>query len=458
MNFFPKNDHKMGIYMKITYSVLLSTLILCFGVSLFAQVPPSENSSCAKGDFLLSMGVAPNVTFEKWDTENECFVFQRETRLFSFQPAEFLCWGGAVPISEGDYALQLVNGGIFAGLPSTPNPETLALETAYCGTLDFKYDETAALFFPGTPLKERENLFLEVRNQKRPHDVLILRTGERLEGEFLALSEDAASFRTRKLAAPSAENFVPEAQTVIIVQKNISAVLFSTQLRLTPSISTPQKYFWVGLKDGSLFPQAVSGTRPTLDSISRETIIYVESPQKSQKFFSENLTSAAENIPELQWLDELQPSEVLCRSPLGDSGILPCWNASAAAFGTQLRRSGRIQRHGLGVTPGVTLVWTLDGNMKKLGVIPAIDDCSKDAFSASSASSPSSAPAVRFIIRADDVVKEEILFNSDTVPRLILVDISGAKRLELTVEAVPDARHPIPQSFCADWFLAFLKP
>lgn len=506
----------MKIYLNFAFFFLTLAVSGGFSARICAQTPEnsdvqnsesqdfdSEHSFGEKrprvGDFLLSAGIAPEVSFEAWDAKNERFLFSRGGKQFAFEPAEFLCWGGITSTHTSDFALQLSNGGLFAGLPvfpaenaseerisaenqhsedpsgkkrisgekrleenslsgenersgeNTHSEETLTLETRFCGTLSFSYEELSALVFPGTDRAAREKILLEARREKCRSDVLILRTGERVEGEFLTLTPETAVFRTRTLSPDYSDTFMNKNQTLRIVHKNISAVLFSKSMQKNESAESPRKYFWLGLSDGSLFPAEVSGTRPPLDVITRNAVIYVESPQKSQRFFASSITAAAENIPELQWLDELEPSEVRRVSPLGESGILPPWNTAASAEGSPLSVRGRQQRHGFGVTPGVTLIWKLDGSMKTFAFIPAIDDASR--FSDADANH-----SVLFRVFTDGVLQKEISCNSVSALRLEKVGIENAHELTLTVEAVSAESHTLPQLLYADWLNAFLEP
>lgn len=448
------------------------------------ETDASSSASQPVGNFLLSAGQAPDVTFESWDFEQERFFFQRYGKRFAFEPASFLCWGQPAETALTDAQLLLTDGSTFNGVPvrtqqkevssssaettskasndsAFPLQEGLEWENSIFGTHFFSLNEIGGILFAGTPA-EREPIFQEIQQKKRPEDLLIFRTGERLEGEFLSLANETLRFQTRELSPPGAETFTPPVQILEISLKRLTALLLSTDLRLTDSAfsgAAAHKYFWLGLSDGSLFRMNPSGNRPPFKEIPHDAICYLESPQESQKFFDASLTSAAASIRELKWLDELPPSEVSTGSATGP--ISPSqWHPAAAASGTHLRSCGKLYRRGIGVSAGITLIWKLDGEFQTFGALPAADDFSQTAS------------AVRFRVFVDQTLGAERIVTPQTPPELLLVPVPNARELRLEVHAVPQSAAnsessassktsvpaSLPSPALGDWLNAFLAP
>ncbi len=441
----------------------------------FAQSSSDEDANRGEipsGSLLLSEGIAPNVTFEGWDPQNERFIFLRNGRQFAFEPTRFLRWGNLAEFSVTEAALVLSDGSIFCGLPlssrvrqpeaekgsaesdasassSSFRPqEVLEWENPFFGTLTFSLNELGGILFPGIPNTQREPILPEILHASRGRDVLVFRTGERIEGEFLGISEESVRFQTRALSPPPTETFLPASQILEISQSRIAALLFSTELQIRAPFSGIGKYFWIGLSDGSILRMSPQDARFPLTSVTRDSVCYLESPQESQKFFDSTLTSAAAEIPELRWLDEIPPSEVHSQKS-SDGQILltqsAFWNARASAHGQRLRPWGKVSRRGLGVQGNVSLIWKLDTHFSVFGAIPALED-------------PIPGVSVRFRVYADQKLAAECTLTSDSRPELLRVPIDDASELRLESEVIPPEGSLLTPSVNACWLDAFLVP
>ena len=485
----------MARYARVHFgSLLLLQLILLTGMPQnlpavdgagdqdFAPSPPNANGDpnrsgdsnrSPSGSLLLSEGIAPNVPFEGWDPREERFIFLQSGRQFAFEPTQFLRWGSLAEFSVTDACLVLSDGSILSGLPlctrtadlnsqnaqvphSAPFPsltsakeqEVLEWENPFFGTLTFSLNELGGIVFPGLPNSQREPLLPELLHSPRGRDVLVFRTGERLEGEILSISEESVRFQTRDLSLPPTETFLPASQVLEISQFQLAALLFSTELRIRTPFSSAEKYFWIGLSDGSLLRMSPQSSRFPLASVTRGAVFYLESPQESQKFFDSSLTSAAAELSELHWLDEIPPSEVRLQDPFGNEASISqtvFWNAQAAADGQRLRSGGKVCRRGFGVRGNTVLIWKLDPNFSIFGTIPTL-------------SSSFPGVSVRFRIYTDKKLAAERTLNSDSKPELLRVPISGASELRLETEILTPPDSSLAPTLDAAWLDAFLVP
>lgn len=436
------------------------------------------------GRFLLSIGETQGVSFEKWDFEKKRFLFQKKNRRFAFESAQFLSWGAPAELSAAEATLVLANGGVWEGNPvgfqtrqqvlsgreertgESAVYEILTWENSLCGTLDFFLNDVGGVLFGGTAIPEREKLIHEILTEKRSEDTLVFRTGERLSGEFLSWSDEKIRFQTRELSSPSLETFSPPVRVLEISQQQLAALLLSTEMRLEKNFLAQSvgPYFWIGLSDGSLFRLNPDGREPDLATIPRESIVYLESPQESQKFFDATLTSTTAQIRELRWLDEMLPQATEMRKNHEDedareleadervadereSGELGAdergdWSSRASISGERFRVCGEIHRHGIGTETGVSLSWRLDGGFKTFGAVPA---CGERASS-----------EIRFRVWLDGRLASEKIVTFGMKPELLLVDVQGAEELRLEAESVN--RQLFQLKFPIHWLDAFLVP
>ncbi len=416
--------------------------------------------------FFLSVGETNGVSFERWDSEKKRFLFQKDDRHFAFETAQFLSWGKPAEFSAAESSLVLADGGIWSGNPAGFQIEKLTLdnhekkaeeiiireilkwENPFCGTLSFSLDEIGGILFWGTTISEREKLFHEIQVEKRVEDVLVFRTGERLYGEFLSFSRESEKvcFQTRDLSDPSLETFSPITQRLEISPNRLAAILLSTEMRLETDSRSRKigQYFWIGLSDGSLFRMNPDENEPYPEKIPHDSIVYLESPLESQKFFDTSLTSATAQIKELRWLDEISP-QVKFMKELRETeqGKQRTWNPRAAISGERFRLLGEIHRHGIGTITGTSLSWRLDGNFKTFGTIPA---CEK-LFSSK----------IRFRIWLDGKLAAEKTITPLTKPELILVDVKGVEELRLEADCLNQPQS-LSLKYPVHWIDAFLAP
>lgn len=466
----------------------VSTLILSPSSVSFAQESNSEQKAVTdstslldhpSSDFLLGAGIATDVYFETWDTEQKRFLFQRGGRRFSFQNADFLRWGHPADFSATESCLVLNDGSIFVGLPLKTQEtsesvyalktETLVWESSLLGLLSFPVTEVAGILLNTQTPKQREPLLQELRKiqesrnlwkKSSPQDVLIFRTGERLAGEFLSLDGDTLHFRTRALSPTSQETFLPMSRELEVSLSQLVAIFFTTTLpaeRFPNSETTPATYFWTGLSDGSLFRMNPSGKRPALTAIPSETIQYLESPQHSQRFLDTSesaITSATAPIQELRWLDEVAPIEIRSIKRTKKSQAHENWYVQSTPTGNRLRAGKTIYRHGFSTTAGTSLLWKLDKTYQTLGLLPVL---------APKTNSESIQVQLR-IYAGENLVYETILEQetsrnaSSPLPELLRISLEGTQELRLETEILtPKSSALLP--YCDVLFLdAFLIP
>ncbi|MDO4629069.1 MAG: hypothetical protein Q4C70_07790, partial [Planctomycetia bacterium] len=419
------------------------------------------------GDFLMGAGIAPNVYFESWDVKEERFLFQRDGKRFSFQNADFLRWGNPADFSATESCLILSDGSIFAGIPIKTGTEAeivmerklitesvierktelLHWENTLFGSISFPVTEVAGILFHTRMPREREPFLRELEHFRAAsslEDLLIFRTGERLTGEFISITDDVLYFRTRALSpTSSAETFLPASQELEISLSQLVALFLTPELggefsELHGEIS-PETYFWIGLSDGSLFRLNPAGNRPALSEIPPETIQYLESPQHSQHFLDTSataITSATAPIPELRWLDEIPPTQNSENhyAPSISSGNHHRWSVSSENYyprltvsGNRLRAGGKIYRHGLCLPAGTALLWKLDEAYSTLGLIPALP----------SDASLSETPFHLRIFSGENLVYEASFSSENTEKTLKLIRIPLNNTQELRLETSP---------------------
>lgn len=431
----------MGKLFYIIFCVLLSVFVLSLGAS--------AQDEQATGTFFTATGMTPGVTFEKWAPESEQMFFQRQGKSFPFELSSFLCWGAPAELSLTDFTLVLTDGSSWiGGLPRMKNKdqsESIEWETLNLGTLTFPLDDAAGIIFSGVPTDTQERFLTELHDSHFEEDVLVFKTGERIAGEFLTFQEDTVMFQTRELVSNVSEELIPAPRPIRVAMEQLAALFFSGSLHLkSVSSSTPQKFFWFGLADGSLIRFQTGEKRFNFQEIPPEQIVYIESPQKSQKFFNESLTSAAEKIAERRWLDDLAPAEVKNHGP----ELLPSWRANAEPDGTRLHSLGKIWRHGLGVQAGTTLKWNLEGDFQVLGVLPVLADSGNSETD----------QRVKCRILVDGEVAEERILGQDDEPELILVKLGKCKELVLETTNLSETAAPLPGSAVMNWLNVFLAP
>ncbi|MBQ6107261.1 MAG: NPCBM/NEW2 domain-containing protein [Thermoguttaceae bacterium] len=395
-----------------------------------------------------------DVTFDRWDPQSDQMFFKQQGNSFQIEFSSFLCWGAPAEFSLTDFTLVLTDGSAWAGeAPKMKNgqdskaqdSEVIEWETINLGALDFPLDDAAGILFPGVPTGTQERFLTELREAHFEEDVLIFKTGERIFGEFLTFEENTVTFQTRELASGVSEELLPELRQMHVAMDQLAALFFSGTLHLkSKPAPAAQKFFWFGLADGSLIRFQTNENRFNFQEIPPDQIVYVESPQKSQKFFNESLTSAAEKIEERCWLDELKPAEAKTRG----REIWPSWKAGAEPDGKRLHSSGKIWRHGLGMTAGTSLKWNLEGDFRHFGVLPVLADSDRAL----------AVPRVRCRILVDGKTAAEQILEPDSGPELVLVKVENAKELVLETTNLSETGKPVPGGAAVNWLNVFLSP
>lgn len=420
----------------------------CFLVSSWGAWAAAQDER-PTGTFFMSEEMVSDVTFEKWDPESEQLFFQRQGNSFPFELSSFLCWGAPAEFSLTDFTLVLTDGSSWVGgvpqMKKDQKPELVQWETIHLGTLEFPLDDVAGIFFSGVPTGTQERFLTELRDAHFEEDVLVFKTGERISGEFLTLDEDSVVFQTRELASGVSEALLQEPRQMRVAMEQLAALFFSGTLHLksVPATAT-RKFFWFGLADGSLIRFQTGEKRFNFQEIPPEQIVYVESPQKSQKFFNESLTSAAEKIAERCWLDELKPAEVKTSGP----EIWPSLRTGAEPDGKRLHSLGKIWRHGLGVQAGTSVKWNLEGEFQTLGVLPVLADPDHSGTT----------QKVKCRILVDGKVAAERILQQDSEPELVLVKLEKAKELVLETTRLSETDEPVPGGAAVNWLNGFLVP
>lgn len=424
--------------------------IICSWIFVSCLAPgASAQDERPSGPLFLSEEMVSDVTFEKWDPQSEQLFFQKNGKSFPFQLSSFLCWGAPAELSLTDFTLVLTDGSFWiGGLPQIKNDqksEFIEWETIHLGTLTFPLDDAAGILFPGVSTGTQERFLTELQNAHFEEDVLVFKTGERIFGEFLTLEKDSVVFQTRELASKVSAELFPEPRRMHVAMEQLAALFFSGTLHLkSVPVTAARKFFWFGLADGSLIRFQTNENRFNFQEIPPEQIVYVESPQKSQKFFNETLTSAAEKIAERCWLDERKPEEV---KTVG-SEIWPSWMTRAEPNGKRLHSRGKIWRHGLGVLAGTSLKWNLEGAFKIFGVLPVLADSDHIITD----------QRVKCRILVDGEVAAEQILKPDSEPELVLVKLKNAQELVLETTTLSETGESVPGGAAVNWLNGFLVP
>jgi len=407
------------------------------------------------GTFFTSKEMTSGVTFEKWNPETSQFFFQKDGKPLSYELSSLLYWGAPAELSLTDFTIVLTDGSFWLGgnpqIKNEQNSESIELETFCLGTMTFPLDEAAGIIFPGISSGTQEKLLTELRDGHFEEDVLIFKTGERITGEFRSVDGKSLTFRTRDLSPESQETLLHESRNFRISVNQLAALFFSTTLHLKSlSANNSQKFFWLGLADGSFIRFQPGEEWFDFQKIPHEQIVYIESPQKSQQFFNESLTSATEKTEERRWLDELKPSGVKDVKNEAISGKIfePSWKSGVEPDGKRLRFQGKIFRHGISVQAGTVLNWTLEDDFHLLGILPVL----------ASINPGNPEIEVRCRIWIDGRMEAEKILDSESKPELILVELNQAKELVLETTPISENDLQMPCISVVNWLNGFLEP
>lgn len=249
-------------------------------------------------------------------------------------------------------------------------------------------------------------------NPPRKIDLLTLRNGDRIEGEFQRLHDAAIEIES---AAGLIRTDLKEARSLVF---NPDLIADGRASEATCVIT---------LKDGSMLRlkrlesdgDTLIGTGVDGYELSLPVLLLQE-----MRFFGANRQSLTTLVPAAV---ETTPFLTIVRRPLMRRNVL----------GGPLRVRGRMISDGIGVTSGTRMEWMLNGEWAKFLVSAALDDAAEGQGS------------VRFEVQVDgrSVWRSEVLTGRSAVAIAPAINLTGAKTLTLTVDAAGDG----PSLDYADW-------
>ena len=401
-------------------------LSFCISFACVLNCTILVNRSLAE-EMLLPSEFLTEVSLKSWNSESQTFTWSLPAEERSLSPLDtetFLCWGKPRPFTRGQACLVLNSGSIFVGTLGIFHDEKVVLSTEFLGVLEFPYENVAGILLPSVVgVAPCDRLLWELETRNFPQDTLILRDGSRLEGMFEIIEENRAIFDTDEASPWREKRWTPQLSEVF-------ALAFSSRLRASVEKQTAgTRYFRLGLADGSLFSMNLSDPEwaEKMNQIPIEGISYIESPPQSMKYINPELTAATEAAKQVRWLDAVPPSHFEYASVLGKSGFSWNYGRNRSATGAPLQTNGNLYPHGLGVLPGMSLKWKLDGNFRKLVVFPAIDDGNLPGTSAV------------FRILTDGKPRAEIEVHRGETPSCCWIDVSEVKEIQLVTVSSPDS-------------------
>ncbi len=313
--------------------------------------------------------------------------------------AELVCWGNAAEPKRGPVLVTAAGELLPADVYRTGN-ETLTVDSKLFGPMRLPWGSLAGIVFdlPATRA-DRDALFDRLARAGGNSDRLVLHNGDEITGILKKIDDEAVHVQI-------------DAETIEIQRHRIAALILNPGLRR--KVAAKGLRAWVGFRDGtrliatrltmgpsSLKIRSVAAGVRTTDSPG--DLVFLQ-PLGGRATYLSDLKATGYN--HLAYLDLHWPY-----------GIDRC-----AANG-RLRSGGRLYLKGLGMHTMARLTYSIDAPYKQFQAELAVDD------------SAGGGGSVRYRVRVDGKVK----FTSETVrggdaPVPIVVDISGAKSLDLIVD------------------------
>ncbi|MDO4570114.1 MAG: NPCBM/NEW2 domain-containing protein [Planctomycetia bacterium] len=414
-------------------------IVLCSIFTLLCLALWGESAPCET--LLHDKGALQDVELLEWNSKKESFCFRRFESETELKIEQFLAWGAPVEPSPAATQLILLSGGVHVGTLVEVQNETIVLETEFLGTLSFPLDSVAAILFPNASKHVRNSLAENALHAPNDDDRLCFRTKEFLDGFVEKFENGECFFRNQ------------DGTTLRIPQSRLAALSFSGKLRSLFPETHRHRFFWLGLRDGSLFPLLLDDPnwKAKLDPLDLATIVYIETPNRAQDFFDAALTSATAISRTPQWLDEIPPDATTPAAPFGESGLIWTPRINQNHLGERIRVQNRIIRRGIGMPAGSSMRWTLDSRGGNFCVLIAMND-SPDGGSPNGA-------CVVFRVKTDGQLQAEVALSADDAPRFIEVDVSNAHELEISTsleEENSNGTRDNPTPISPVWLYPFL--
>lgn len=255
-----------------------------------------------------------------------------------------------------------------------------------------------AFTMPSDPVKQGL-LLSSITGRTETSDLIVLRNGDRLQGELLGLKEEVVTIET------SLGEVQPKAHLV-------ERLVFNPELIFAEKPEGPVRT--VLLSDGTVLKlkeASANGLTLTGTLLAGTQLTLPLEEVHELTVSGGDAVPLAEVTPDRQTIESFLDTK---RPPRGNRNVL----------GGLLTMRGRPSLTGIGVASGTTLEWNLDGSWKSFQANVGLDDAARGRGS------------VVFEVRLDDrsVWRSEKLTGSDEPVAVPPVDLGGSKKLTLIVE------------------------
>lgn len=339
--------------------------------------------------------------------------------------SELFAWGRYEDRPEAPLAV-LADGSLLAGEFQRLEANRLVWYSQLFGELSVGLDQVRGLLLqPPTAPLERDRLLHRLRTAERGSDRLLLDNGDELQG---VLGPEPADM-------PRMDDELDEAfwltvsgrEPAAIPRGRVTAVIFNPAL-LVPQ--RPVELAWeVGWSDGSLLQ--VVGVR-TGDAVPDQAGGWLElllpggvKLASDAQTLSDDVTWLAPLGTRARYLSDL---ESLGYKHIPFLGVAWDYTADRNVLGGRLRSGGQVWSKGLGMHSTSRLAFDLDGSAQQLRASLALDDQAGRRGSV----------VFRVFAYRDDAwsaAYESPVIRGGDQPLPIIVDLTGARRLALIVEA-----------------------
>ncbi len=379
-------------------------------IGLAAVPGPKEKAHLIEGGSLTAALVAIH--------DGKEAIFERDGSRQSVKLNGLTVWGAAAEPTQGPVVI-LPDDGLIAARSVQWNDDRIRIENACFGKLDLPSDAVAGIIFdwPSDPSR-RDRLRDRILDTQKPTDRVFLTNGDVLEGILVGIDRDDLVLQYNS-------------GDVRLSRERVVAVSLDPTLRIKrdPSERTA---IWTGWKDGTLV--AVDRIESVL---SRLRVRFPWGEQADVAVGDLRLLQSS-GIPRVVFLSDLKPIK---EEQVPFLSVHRPSRADRNVLGERLRVGSRIHRKGIGVHAGSRLTYRLDQPYGRFEAEAALDRAAGEKGS------------VRFLVFVDEQLKYKsgVIRGADR-PESISVDLTGAKQLDLMVEAADR----LDQLDRADWLGARL--
>lgn len=303
------------------------------------------------------------------------------------------------PVSSNGWVL-LASGERLRATPSVIDEDSLTVRFAQFTALDaFQVPLEACrgftLALPSDPFKQGLD-WGRILQRSDESDLITLRNGDRIEGEFLGLSD--AKFKVKTSLGEVASDF-----------HTVRSLAFNPELITTPK--RPNRFAWAMLTDGSLL---------CLEELTMKSEFCIAKSVSGFTIELPTITFAELRFghERVELLDDRKPDDIEQKTLLGTKRT-PLKNLNV--LGGPMLIAGQPFVTGYGVPSGTQLHWDLQPEHLSFTVVVGLDD------------SAGAGGSVEFVILVDggEVWRSPTLRGRDGPLRSHTIPLQGAKRLSL---------------------------